>query len=96
MARAALWGGSCFGAAGGDLQYCFGWKDDSGVILQDRRRSVECIFSGVKYKQLVRIVVDRCFSGVKLVYKGHAVEDGSRLLDVRGERLSGSVMERTT
>ena len=30
--------------AGGDLQCFFGWKDDSGVILQDRRRSAEYHF----------------------------------------------------
>ena len=31
----------------------------------------------------------------QLISKGHVVEGGSRLSDARGERLSGSVMERS-
>ena len=44
----------------------------------------------------VCIAIDHCFSPVKLIQKGHAVEGGSRLSDVRGERLSGNVMERSS
>ena len=34
---------------------CFGWKDGSGVILQERERRI--VYA-------VRIAVDRCFSAV--------------------------------
>lgn len=49
MARIALWGGSRFGGAGGDLER-FLHKEDLRIS-----------FSGMKYKQLVPIAVDRCF-----------------------------------
>ena len=83
MARVALWGGSRFGAAGGDLE-C--------VFLQEEVRGTS--FSGVRYKQLVRIAVDRCFSAVKLVYKGHTIKDGSRLSEQWGKQMPGNAMER--
>ena len=41
----------------------------------------------------VRIAVNRFFPAAA-GSKCHVVEGGSRLSDVRGERLSGSVMER--
>ena len=44
------------GAAGGDLQCFFGWKEVRGTS-----------FSGARYKQLVRIGLDRRFSVVKLI-----------------------------
>ena len=49
MARVALWGGSRFGAAGGDLER---------FVLQ---KGLGISISGVRYKQLVRIAVDRSF-----------------------------------
>ena len=44
------------GAAGGDLQCFFGWKEVRGISS-----------FGARYKQLVRIAVDRRFSAVKLI-----------------------------
>ena len=44
------------GAAGDDLQCCFGWKEVRGIF-----------FSGARYKQVVRIAVDRRFSAAKLI-----------------------------
>ena len=50
MARVALWGGFRFGAVGGGLEHFFLQKKGLGIS-----------YSGVRYKQLVSIAVDRCF-----------------------------------
>ena len=55
------------------------------MILQERDTQNVCA---------ARIAINSVFSAAA-GSKFHAVEDGSRLSDVRGKRLSGSVMERS-
>ena len=62
-----------------------GRKDDLGNKLQER---------DVRIVDAVRMAVNRVFPAAA-GSKCYTVEDGSRLLDVRGGRLSGSVMERS-
>ena len=83
--RVVLWGGSRFGAAGDDLRRLFWRIEDLGINLQEWYMRI--IYA-------LRIEVYRCFSAVKLVYKGHIIKDGSRLSEQWGEQMSVSVMER--
>ena len=55
------------------------------MTLQERDTQIVCA---------VRIAINRVFSAAA-GSKFHAVEEGSRLSDVRDKRLSGSVMERS-
>ena len=59
-------------------------KDDVGINLQER---------DTRIVYAVRVVANRFFPAAA-GSKCHAVEGGLTLSDVRGERLSGSVMER--
>ena len=64
------------------------WRmDEPEVILQKRDKQI--VYT-------VRVAVDRCFSEVKLVWKGHTVNNGLRLSEQWGERMSGNDMERRT
>ena len=47
----------------------------------------------MRYKQLVRIAVNRYFSAVKLISKGHTIKDGSRLSEQWDRQMSGSVLD---
>ena len=62
-----------------------GRKDDLGINLQER---------DTRIVYAVRMAVNRSFPAAA-GSKCYAVEGSSRLLDVRGGRLSGSVMERS-
>ena len=62
----------------------FGRKDDLGINLQER---------DTRIVYAVRVMVNRFFPAAA-GSKYHAVEGGLTLSDVRGERLSGSVVER--
>ena len=59
-------------------------KDDLGLNVQER---------DTRIVYAVRVMVNR-FLPAAAGSKCHAVEGGLTLSDVRGERLSGSVMER--
>ena len=62
------------------------------VFLQ--KEVLEISFSRVRYKQLIRAAVDRCFSAARLI-RGTVKSPTARdYLSYGGERMSGNAMER--
>ena len=79
VARVALWGRFSFGS---------GWWRSGAFVGQNEDLGIS--FSGVRYKQLVRVAVDFCFSAARLVecvmpiYASWGGERLSRNVVVRG------------
>ena len=72
-----------------------GWKEVRGIsFCRARYKQLDQYFSAAADLKTLRRRERLDAIGDKGTNRGHAVDGGSRLYNVRGERLSGSAMER--